>query len=101
MYFIREDGVYKFDPSYIKEAHSWCLTETVKALAMGKNVVVANTFSQIWEMKPYIDAAGIFGAPLTVIHMTEEHGSIHEVPDFAIEKMRERWEPFTGEVTFP
>lgn len=59
------------------------------------NVVVANTFSQEWEIAPYRRMAEKRGAKLKIINMTEEYGSIHGVPQAAIERMKERWEKIT------
>jgi hypothetical protein len=56
---------------------------------------VANTFTQFWEVKPYLDLADQHDYNVVIIVCTNDFGSTHDVPDDAIERMRERWEDFT------
>ena len=53
--YFTVDGEYRFDPSKLREAHQWCQDETRAFLEAGKLVCVANTFSQLWEIKPYLE----------------------------------------------
>lgn len=92
LYFINEAGEYHFDPTKIKEAHKVCQDATRHTLGEGKNVAVANTFTQRWEMKPYLDMAEEFGPGVTIVTVEGDYGSIHNVPEEAIERMRNRWE---------
>jgi predicted kinase len=98
-YFVR-GGKYNFDPSKLKDAHADCLARTRKAMVEGKHkrVAVSNTFTMKWEVQPYIDLAKELGWTVKVIRMTGNYGSIHDVPPEAIERMRGRFEPITGEV---
>lgn len=82
----------KFGPSLLKFAHVWCQREAQWALARGHNVVVSNTFTQHWEMKPYLDMAKDFGVRSIVIVCTGKFKSIHNVPEETLRKMKERWE---------
>jgi adenylate kinase family enzyme len=55
MYFNSEDdGVYRFDPSKLTEAHQWCVDETKKYYDLGFDVIVSNTFTRKWEMEKYL-----------------------------------------------
>lgn len=92
-YFYREDGYYDFDPSKLKEAHADCLSRATHWISRGRNVVVSNTFTQRWEYQPYLDMARKYGALVQVIEVHADFGSIHNVPDEAIARMRARWEP--------
>jgi predicted kinase len=94
MYHMK-NGVYIFDTDKIKEAHKWCQDSTAEALSEGDSVVVSNTFTQMWEMKPYIDLANKFGASLQIIECRGNFGNIHGVPKEVIEKMKNRWEEIT------
>lgn len=87
MYFQR-DGEYRHDKNKIQLAHAWCLAEAKAALENGENVVVANTFTCQWEMKPYIDLGYSFRIEIA----TGSFQNIHGVPAATIEKMRIRWE---------
>jgi hypothetical protein len=61
---------------------------------------VANTFTQRWEMEPYLRMASQYGARIVVIDafdggMTDEElavKNIHGVPVEGIRAMRNRWE---------
>ena len=88
------NGEYKFDPSKLHHAHRWCQEQAKQNLKMGNDVVVSNTFTRRREAKPYIDMANQLGAKLEIITATGDYGSIHDVPDEAIERMRARWEKF-------
>lgn len=88
MYHIDDEGNYNFDFSKIKEAHAWCQDSTSLALGHGLDVVVSNTFTQLWEMQPYLK----MGCPVEIIVATGNFENIHNVPTDIIEKMRDRWE---------
>ena len=62
------------------------------ALYYGRDVVVSNTFTQQWEMQPYLDMARKYGVQVEVITATGDYGSVHNVPAEAMQAMRERWE---------
>lgn len=92
MFFVNENGRYFFDPHKINEAHSWCQLMTKNALVAGKNVVVSNTFSRHWEMQAYYDMAKELGAKLSVVEALGNFQSVHNVPNYVIESMKQRWE---------
>lgn len=91
MYFTR-DGEYIFDHSKIKDAHAWCQWWVKDNLSRGYKVVVSNTFTQKWEMQPYLDMAEHLGVPVRIIEANGNFQNMHGVPDEAIERMRARWE---------
>lgn len=88
MYHIDEEGEYCFKPENIKDAHAWCQGETKRKLDSAHDVVVSNTFTQKWEMQPYLD----MGHGVLIIVAKGEYENIHNVPSEVIEKMRKRWE---------
>lgn len=95
MYFEKHDGSYQFDPKKIKQAHEWCQRKTRAALEAGLDVIVSNTFTQRWEMESYVKMAQELSAKLEVITARGEWKNIHDVPDAAIQRMRDRWEEIT------
>lgn len=95
MYHIK-NGVYDWKPENVVAAHAWCRGEADCALSQGGNVIVANTFTRLWEMNPYIEMAKKYKAELTVLTVEGNHGNVHDVPDEVIEKMRKRWEKYDG-----
>lgn len=90
-YFV-SNGVYNFDYSKIKEAHRWCQNTTRDLIKSGKTVIVSNTFVRKWEFGFYLDLAKDYVIPVRTIVLTKEYGSVHNVPDADIERMRETFE---------
>jgi len=88
--FFGED--YQFDAIKLKDAHAWCQQSTEEALANGQNVVVSNTFTQAWEMEPYFKMAKKWGVKPQVILCQGKFKNIHNVPENAIERMRQRFQ---------
>ena len=94
MFFIDENGVYNFDFTKIKDAHQWCqgFVKSDMILEYPK-IVVSNTFTQEWEMQPYIDMAKEHNYMVFTIIVENVHGgkNIHNVPDDRIKQMKERF----------
>lgn len=91
-FFIQPDGRYQFDPSQIGAAHAWCRSQVAIALAAGRNVVVANTFTRRWEIAPYYELAALYGAVATEETAGGTWENVHGVPPAVVEAMRARWE---------
>lgn len=83
-----ELGRYCFDSEKAPQAHEACQQAVRRALDGGANVVVSNTFVQLWEMQPYLD----MGFPVRIIEATGRYSSEHHVPPDVIEQMRALWE---------
>ena len=90
--FFEASGEYKFDPTLLSTAHDWCYSNTAFNLLSGKNVVVTNTFTKMWEMESYLAIAQRLGCDITIIEMKSEYGSIHGVPEAKLQQMKARWE---------
>jgi hypothetical protein len=92
MFFVDSiTGEYKFDASFLKHAHEWCLFITEVALKQKFNVIVSNTFSTKREFRPYADLASKLKVPIDIRQMNGNYGSIHNVPEKTIEAMKNRW----------
>ena len=92
-YFInKETGEYEFDPSKLGEAHKECQQKARSLLESGNSVVVANTFTTKKELKPYFTIAKEFGITPQVILCQGNYGSIHDVPEETVKKMKARFE---------
>jgi predicted kinase len=89
--YFEQDGEYRFDPKFLHRAHRECFTKTMADLQEGNDVIVSNTFTTLKEMRDYIDCATEDGHMVHVIHCEGEYGSIHNVPDASIKRMRDRW----------
>jgi len=57
-------------------------------------IIVSNTFTQEWEMKPYYELAKQYGYTVFSLVVENRHGGVNEhgVPDETLEKMRNRFE---------
>lgn len=95
MYFIDKEGRYNFDPSKIKQAHEWCQDAVHVNMRWGNELlVVSNTFTQEWEMQPYLDLAKEYGYQVHSIIVENRHGgvNVHGVPEEKLVQMKDRFE---------
>lgn len=91
--FFMENGEYKFDVSKLKSAHQSCQAHIAARLMSGTPIiVVSNTFSQKWEMEPYLRMAKDAGYSAQIVECQAEFGSIHNVPKEVVSSMRKRWQ---------
>ena len=91
-YFVDPAGNYEFKQAWLPEAHADCRQRTINLLGHQTSVLVANTFSQNWEMFPYAQLAYDYAADLYIVEMQGQWKSEHNVPDYAISRMKSRWE---------
>lgn len=89
MYFMEGDD-YKFNPKKLGEAHRWCQYVCKNALNDTDTCIVSNTFTSDKELEPYYQIADEVGAQVMLIQMAKNYGSIHNVPDDAIKRMRQK-----------
>ena len=98
--FFMVNGEYRFDPTKLGMVHEFCQEAVRSALFNDHSVVVANTFTERWEMEPYLRMAEKHGARVVVIDcfdagMTDAElaaKNVHGVPEATIATMRARWE---------
>ena len=94
-YFIDDKGNYNFDSTKLKEAHNNCQQICAERMRLEfSKVVVANTFTEEWEMKPYFDMAERYKYRIHTIIVENRHGSknIHGVPDEKLQQMKDRFQ---------
>ena len=82
----------QWDASKIKVAHAWCQAKTQAALCEGDDVVVANTFTQRWELQPYIDMAKMLGVAVKEVVCEGRFQNVHGVPEDRVAQMAARFE---------
>jgi predicted kinase len=98
--FFMVDGEYKFDVTKLKAAHEWCQNSVNTAMILNittdlnNTIVVSNTFTQEWEMKPYFDMAETYGYRVFSLIVENRHGGVnqHGVPQDKLEIMKNRFE---------
>jgi predicted kinase len=97
MYFM-EGNEYKFGITKIKKAHEWCQNQVEISMKNGNigdsRIAVSNTFTQEWEMKPYVDLAEKYGYTVFTIIVENRHGgvNVHNVPEETLNVMLNRFE---------
>ena len=98
--YFMVDGEYKFDPTKLKQYHQMCQDEVNLAMIQNHTanlndvIVVSNTFTQEWEMKPYFDLANTYGYQVFSLVVENRHGGLnqHRVPEDKVQIMRDRFE---------
>ena len=65
-WFTTKDGEYMFDKRFLSRAHTETTTRVMEDLFLGKDVIVANTFINYWEIAPYIWLAKLAGVDCIV-----------------------------------
>ena len=98
--FFMVDGEYKFDVTKLKAAHEWCQNSVNTAMILNittdlnNTIVISNTFTQEWEMKPYFDMAETYGYRVFSLIVENRHGGVnqHGVPEDKLEIMKNRFE---------
>lgn len=81
---------YHFNSNLLGIAHFWNQGEVIRACRDCPDVpvIVANTFRQKFELKPYFEIAQIFGRKIYVFTLYTEHGNVHGVSDEKVKQMR-------------
>lgn len=95
MFFIDEEGNYKFDVTKIKDAHQWCQSFVKSDMILEyPKIVVSNTSTQEWEMEPYFNLAKEFGYSVFSVIVENRHGGInqHGVPEDKLQMMKDRFD---------
>lgn len=92
MYFIARNGEYIFDATKLGSAHQWCQDLTEFFLRKRSTVIVSNTFTTEKELRPYFEIAIAHGIIPQVILLQNDFGSVHDVPEETILKMKSRFQ---------
>lgn len=91
---------YKWDPNLLSQAHTWCKLNTLRELRKGHNVWVANTFTTQKELVDYFNLVDyIPDLTINVIELYTQFKSIHNVPDEAVQRMKDRWQYLSSDST--
>ena len=97
--FFMINGEYQFNPELLAENHKKCIDSVESEMKCPSddivtNIIVHNTFTQAWEMKPYEDLADKYGYNFYTIIIENRHKSesTHDVPDNVLSNQRDRFE---------
>jgi predicted kinase len=94
-FFVDKEGTYNFDANRLKEAHNYCQFRCSERMRQRKaKIVVANTFTQEWEMQAYYDMAERYNYRVHTVVVENRHGgeNIHGVPEDKLLQMKNRFE---------
>jgi predicted kinase len=100
-FFYDKEGNYNFDPSKLKEAHTWCKNQVETRMIDHQNnqqyypeIAVSNTFTQEWEMEDYFKLAEKYEYKVVSLILENRHGSqnVHGVPDEKLQIMKDRFQ---------
>ena len=91
------NGVYRFDPTCLADAHAVVARDTLAALQSGRRVVVANTHVRLWEMAAVVGAVRLAARTLCFVECQGAWPNIHGLADMVIMSMRQRWERLPSE----
>jgi len=94
-FFESKDGIYNFDATKLKEAHNYCQFRCSERMRQQKSrIVVANTFTEEWEMDEYFKMAERYNYRVHTVIVENRHGNInvHGVPEDKLQKMKDRFQ---------
>lgn len=100
--FLMKDGKYDWSPEKACAAHKKCQESVEKSLSENDVTIVSNTFVRVSDMRPYIKMAEAVGADIDVYRSQGNFGSVHNVPDETIKRMKDALDksPYPGEIPF-
>jgi predicted kinase len=85
----------KFIAEKIKQAHEYCRLKVRQAMCDGApSIAVCNTFTQEWELKPYLSLAEEYGYMVhsIIVENRQNTKSVHNVPSETIKRMQDRFQ---------
>lgn len=94
-FFVNEKEEYIFDSTKLKEAHNDCQVKCAERMRNEfSKIVVANTFTQEWEMEPYFIMAERYNYRIHTVIVENRHGNenIHGVPEDKLQQMKNRFQ---------
>ena len=94
-FFEDKEGDYNFDPTKLKEAHNYCQFRCSERMRQQKaKIVVANTFTQEWEMDEYFKMAERYNYRVHTVVVENRHGNenVHGVPEDKLQQMKNRFQ---------
>ena len=94
-FFEDKEGDYNFDATKLKEAHNYCQFRCSERMRQQKaKIVVANTFTQEWEMDEYFKMAERYNYRVHTVIVENRHGNenIHGVPEDKLQQMKSRFQ---------
>lgn len=98
MYLYDKDGKYNWTPERAKAAMQQCYTDTAKALAAGKDVVVTNVFVTFKSTRRYLELAKKYNAEFKIFRKDKDYGNVHNVPEKTLKQFKAAFQDIQGEI---
>jgi len=103
--YFAYDHDYKFDVDQLGNAHNWCRMGVERQMFHRVElVIVSNTSTTKWEMKPYLELADKYDYEVEIIRTPGPwdaavlfERNIHNVPLATLEKQINRYKPHEDE----
>lgn len=101
-FFMKKGRIYDFDPMKLSDAHAFNQQQVSKAVKDGISpIIIDNTNTQCWEMRPYVILAVQYGYFIEVLEPNTRWAfnvneltkrNVHNVPRQSIQRMMERFD---------
>ena len=91
------NGVNRFDPAQVADAHAVVAQDALTALRAGQSVVVANTHVRLWDMAAVVGAARLYGRTMRFVQCRGARPRVHRLSASMIAPMRHRWQALPAE----
>jgi len=92
--YMISDGIYRFEPALLFEAHPWCFKNFMDIGLRGSHalVIVDNTNTSAVEISPYYLAAQAYGYEAEIVRFEGEiHPNVHGTPDYKVQEQNKRF----------
>lgn len=99
-YFHCHSCSYEYNLDKMKEAMNFVRETAERALSLGMDVCIANTFTRKKYVDFYKGMAEKYNANFRVVRMMHEFGNVHNVPGFVLENMKTHFEDYPGELHY-
>lgn len=96
--YAMHNGKYEYDRSKIKHAVEFMKNCTETAMKQGFDIVVCGTFVSKAHINNIVDIAKKYNREYQILTFTKNYGTIHNVPIETINRMKNNWENYEGEV---
>lgn len=96
--FHIKSGKYDWKSETMPDAVKWCFSTCEKALELGMDVVVSNTFTKRKFIEGYYKLAEKYNADFEVIRCTGNYQNIHDVPSYVMKSMKHGFEDWDNEI---
>lgn len=96
-HYFHNNGVYSFNAAKLNEAHEYCINKALAEIERGGKVVISDTLARKWEIKEIMTSLPVNFNDVEILHCHGGTGSNKDVPDYYVNKVKDRWQVQPGE----